>query len=131
MKRSVVAACISLSLVACSDEPTIRTALGNSALGVVEFTLTETGSTLDVLGGVAYSQPIASLHLRMGDVSIADEELYGYGRELDVEIGDARAQHQSVGVLPVLLPHLGNPLLNQFLLDPSIADALAGWGVTL
>jgi hypothetical protein len=125
MMRTILAAVVA---VACStDEPKHQ----NVELGVVDFRVTETAAQLEIIGVDARYDVIARVHLRVGPVTIPEEQLAGLGRELTVEVRGTTVTHRSVGIAPLSLPRLRERRLDAFLLDPYVASVLASWDVAL
>jgi hypothetical protein len=105
---------------------------GNASLGIVRFQSTQSPSELQIIGRAADGRVIGMADLQVGPVSIPEEGLSGEGRALIVDVKGLRAEHTSVGNVPVVLPlfHGEGSEISNFLEDPHVAPLLAAWGVT-
>jgi hypothetical protein len=107
---------------------------GNEALGITAFQVTESPTELHVVGVNRAGVEIASVRLTLGQVTVSEIDLSGYGRTLTLKVNGKEARHVSVGQESLRLPLFkgkDGAAFNAFLLDPHVAPVLAERGIAL
>jgi hypothetical protein len=127
-KKSFIVAGLFLAAGCTRTEP----AIGNRALGITAFEVTESKTELRIVGLDANKAPLAEAHLVLAHVSFPEEGLDGEGRRLSVRVNDHQIEHQSVGYETLHLPFIhgvDGAQLNTFLTDAHVAPVLKSWGI--
>lgn len=125
MTRACVwTACLgAAAMAACAAE---SEPAGNAELGVAEFRVTATESSLTIVGVDGSGGVAARLYLRTGVVQPPDFDAPTLGRALEVEVHGVPVEpFLSAGLEPLQLPPPGDPALAAFLFDPFVKPLLA------
>jgi hypothetical protein len=119
---------ISLLVIgACAADGRVH---GNAALGVAQFQASSSAERLDVQGLGEDGQVIAAVHL--GIRLVTDGDHGGIGRSLTVELsGEAGRTFESIGLEPIHLAPPADARIEALLLDPYVAELLAGRGIVM
>lgn len=123
----------SFAVVGCTsvaDQPAPSAALRDLGLARFEIVETQTGLTID--GRAANDTTVASLELSVGTFYM-DEDDRGEvdGRRLDIHAFGQAVTHESEGYDTLSLPLPRQPLVSAFLVDPTVTNRLARWGINL
>ena len=103
---------------------------GNQALGVAQFQVSSSAQRLDVQGLGADGQLVAAVHLGVRIVRDGDND--GMGRSLTIELpGGPDRTFESIGLDPIRLAPPADAKLDALLLDPYVAELLAGRGIIM
>jgi len=119
---------------ACSTQPDEgNVSEGARALGIASFEVSNTTTTLTIVGRDVIHRELARLDLAIGRVTIEDDDRGEvYGRNMTVKVLEQTVRHQSEGLMPLLLPlEHRSPKVQAFLLDPQVSSVLAQWGIGL
>src|SRR5215472_15292457 len=129
-----------IAAVGWTQAPTVPEPAGNEALGIAEFQVNETDSSLVIAGLDAQKKRVAQVEVKIGRFVMSDafaEDRTGAaivveGRRIDIEVGARKLNHESAGYgsLRIPLPPMREyrPMA-AFLTDPRVAQVLGRYGV--
>jgi hypothetical protein len=142
MTHIVALAFLSTTVLACSNQaPPLAIPGRNSALGIEEFRVSETDTSLVITGLDAQKNLVAQLEVKRGRFAMSPEYAEGRvgeatnvdGRQIDIECRGIKLHHESQGYAHLQLPL--PPLreyspMKTFVADPQVASVLESRGVS-
>src|SRR5262245_49982239 len=101
-----------VAAVGWAQGPTTREPAGNEALGIAEFQVNETDSSLVIAGFDAQKNPVAQVEVKIGRFVMSDAfaedrtgvALHVEGRRIDIEVGGRKLNHESEGYGSLRIP---------------------------
>lgn len=128
-------------LVGCTQAPPLAIPGGNKALGIEEFRVSETDTSLVIAGLDEQKNLVAQLEVKRGRFEMSPESADGRvgkatnveGRQIDIECRGIKLHHESQGYAHL---HLPLPPLREyasmktFVADPHVASVLESRGVS-
>jgi hypothetical protein len=119
------------ALSGCAGGPAGQNSGG--AAWISDMQISESASELRIVAIGDRGANVGQLILRVGEVALPDEGRVAFGRSLAFQVGGDQGEHVNEGLVPVTLPMppVKSDRVEQFLLDPRVASALARWDVTI